>query len=117
MIRIHSIAIAFALLGAGVVSGQVPRPPGQVDGLGGARTTGQVRPPDNRRPRATAVALLGWKAAIRSDAFGAMPFVDAAAKIDAAGVAFIEAVSPHLDYHLGAADVARIKTRLAELGL
>ena len=109
-------AIALAILISSTAWGQVPTP-GQVDGLGGARTKTQTRPPDNRRPRGTAVALLGWKAGIRSDAFGAIPFSEAAAKIDAAGVAYVEAVSSNLDYTLGADDLAKTKTRLTELGL
>ena len=92
-------AIAIAILIATTASGQTPT---RVDGGGGPRTTAQVRPPDNRRPRGTAVALLGWKAGIRSDAFGAVPFSEAAARIDAAGVAFIEGVSTDLNYALGA---------------
>jgi hypothetical protein len=109
-------AIALAILISISVSGQVPTP-GQVDGRGGARTSAQTRPPDSRRPRGTAVALLGWKAGIRSDAFGAVPFSEADAKIDAAGVAFVEGVSTNLDYKLGANELAQIKQRLADLGL
>ena len=86
----HSIQVlALAIFISATVSGQTP-PPVKIDGTGGARTAKQTRPPDNRRPRGTAVALLGWKAGIRSDAFGAIPFSDAAARIDAAGVAFVE---------------------------
>ena len=84
-------AIALALFTAAPLASQIPTP-GQVDGTGGARTATQTRPPDSRRPRGTAVALLGWKAGIRSDAFGAITFSEAAAKIDAAGVAFVEGV-------------------------
>jgi type 1 glutamine amidotransferase len=107
-------AIALAILIAITVSGQTPA---RVDGTGGPRATSQTRPPDNRRPRGTAVTLLGWKAAIRSDAFGAVPFSEAAAKIDAAGVAFVEGVSANLDYRIGADALAAVKNRLAELGL
>jgi hypothetical protein len=97
-------------------SAQTQRPP-QIDGRGGTKATAQTRPPDNRRPRGTAVALLGWKAGIRSDAFGKIPFLEAAAKVDATGVAFIEGVSTNLDYNLGAEEIAKVKARLAELGL
>jgi type 1 glutamine amidotransferase len=107
-------AIALAILITTTVSGQTPA---RVDGSGGARATAQTRPPDNRRPRGTAVTLLGWKAGIRSDAFGAIPFSEAAAKIDAAGVAFVEGVSANLDYKLGGEELANVKNRLAELGL
>jgi hypothetical protein len=95
---------------------QTPAPP-KIDGTGGARTAKQTRPPDNRRPRGTAVGLLGWRAGIRSDAFGAMSFLDAAARVDASGVAFVEAVSTHLEYTLGADEIAGIKARLTDLGL
>ncbi len=114
-------AVGFALLAGVSTWGQTPQPsapaPPRVDGTGGARTTAQVRPPDNRRPRGTAVALLGWKAGVRSDAFGAIPFADAVARIDAAGVAFVEGVSTNLRYTLGADELAGVKSRLAELGL
>ena len=119
-------ALALAVLVTASVSGQTagqtpPAPrsptPGQIDGRGGPRATAQKRPPDNRRPRGTAVALLGWKAGIRSDAFGAVPFTEAASRIDAAGVAFIEAVSTNLNYTLASDELASIKTRLGELGL
>src|SRR5688572_13892929 len=110
--------IAFAVLVTASVSTQTPpQMPVKIDGTGGARTAKQTRPPDNRRPRGTAVALLGWRAGIRSDAFGAIPFLDAAAKIDAAGVAFIEAVGTNLDYKLSSDEVANIKARLTDLGL
>jgi uncharacterized protein len=123
-------ALALAILVTASVSGKTPNQapgqtpppaqpptPGQIDGRGGPRATAQKRPPDNRRPRGTAVALLGWKAGIRSDAFGTIPFTEAAARIDAAGVAFIEAVSANLDYTLGNEELATIKNRLGELGL
>jgi type 1 glutamine amidotransferase len=102
---------------ASVLAQTPPQAPPKIDGTGGARTAKQARPPDNRRPRGTAVGLLGWRAGIRSDAFGAIPFLDAAARIDAAGVAFIEAVSTNLDYTLGADEIANLKARLADLGL
>ena len=117
-------ALSFAMLMTAPAWSQTQSPapsqpptPGQVDGQGGPRATAQTRPPDNRRPRGTAVALLGWKAGIRSDAFGAVPFDEAAAKIDAAGVAFIEGVGTNLDYTLGAEQLAAVKTRLVQLGL
>jgi len=109
-------AIALAALVGTVVSGQTQAPP-RVDGGGGNRATAQTRPPDNRRPRGTAVGLLGWKAGIRADAFGAIPFAEAAARIDAAGVAFVEGVSTSPDYRLAAQQIANIKRRLDELGL
>src|SRR5829696_4092130 len=92
-------ALALAILITTSVSSQAPpQPPVKIDGTGGARTAKQTRPPDNRRPRGTAVGLLGWRAGIRSDAFGALPFLEAAARIDGEGVAFVEGVSTNLDY-------------------
>jgi len=113
-LRSLSQALALAICITVTASGQTP---GRVDGTGGARTTTQVRPPDSRRPAGTAVALLGWKAGIRSDAFGAMPFGDAAKKIDASGAAFVEGASANLDYRLSAGDLASLKSTLAELNL
>ena len=46
-----------------------------------------------------------------------IPFLDAAARIDAAGVAFVEAVSTNLDYKIGADEIANVKARLTDLGL
>jgi len=109
--------LALAILVTASVSTQTPQTPVKIDGTGGARTAKQTRPPDNRRPRGTAVGLLGWRAGIRSDAFGAVPFLDAAARIDAAGVAFVEAVSTNLDYRMSADEVANVKARLTDLGL
>jgi type 1 glutamine amidotransferase len=97
-------------------AGQTPAPV-RVDGGGGSRATAQTRPPDSRRPRGTAVTLLGWKAVVRSDAFGATSFLDAAAKIDAAGVAFVEGVSTNLDYTISTTEIAAIQDRLVQLGL
>ena len=110
--------LSLAVLVTTAASGQAPPAgPVKIDGGGGARTAKQTRPPDNRRPRGTAVGLLGWRAGIRSDAFGALPFLDAAARIDAAGIAFIEGSSANLDYKLGAEELAALKARLTDLGL
>ena len=68
-------AAALAVVALASLSAQAPpAAPVKIDGTGGARTAKQTRPPDNRRPRGTAVGLLGWRAGIRSDAFGAIPF-------------------------------------------
>ena len=113
-LRVQTIALAILVTTA--VAAQTP-PPGRVDGTGGAKTSAQTRPPDNRRPRGSAVGLLGWKAGMRSDAFGRIPFSEAAARIDAAGVAFVEGVSTNLDYTLSGQALAEVKDRLAQLGL
>ena len=113
-LRVQTIALAILVTTA--VAAQTP-PPGRVDGTGGAKTSAQTRPPDSRRPRGSAVGLLGWKAGMRSDAFGRIPFSEAAARIDAAGVAFVEGVSTNLDYTLSGQALAEVKDRLAQLGL
>jgi type 1 glutamine amidotransferase len=114
----HTLPVVFLTgLLVATMSAQTPQTPVKIDGTGGARTAKQTRPPDNRRPRGTAVGLLGWRAGIRSDAFGPMPFLDAAARIDAAGVAFVEAVSTNLDYKISPEEIANVKTRLTDLGL
>ncbi len=85
-----------------------------------------VRPPDQGFARASAVNLLGWRAGVRTDAFGPITFSEAAAKADAAGVAFVEGISTqqvsteirkNLDYNLTASDVDKVKARLNELRL
>ncbi len=85
-----------------------------------------VRPPDQRLARTSAVNLLGWRAGIRTDAFGPLTFFEAAGKADAAGMAFVEGVSTQqvspeisekLDYNLDAAGVDKVKARLNELRL
>ena len=110
-------AFLAGLVVASLSAQTAPQAPPKIDGTGGARTAKQTRPPDNRRPRGTAVGLLGWRVGVRSDAFGAMPFLDAAARIDAAGIAFVEAVSANLDYKMSPEEIANVKARLADLGL
>ena len=111
---IISRPLVLAALVTTTLAGQTPV---KIDGTGGPKTAKQTRPADNRRPRGTAVGLLGWKAGIRSDAFGSMPFLEAAARTDAAGIAFIEGVSTNLDYKMTEAQAAEIKARLTDLGL
>ena len=56
-------AAALAVVALASLSAQAPpAAPVKIDGTGGARTQKQTRPPDNRRPRGTAVGLLGWRA-------------------------------------------------------
>src|SRR5688572_15805543 len=117
MKQLLSLLVVAICLSAAAFAQTSAQTPAKIDGTGGARTAKQTRPPDNRRPRGTAVGLLGWRAGIRSDAFGAIPFLDAAARIDAAGVAFIEAVSTNLDYKMSVDELANIKVRLTDLGM
>jgi type 1 glutamine amidotransferase len=85
-----------------------------------------VRPSDSHRVRTATAGLLGWKAAIPANAFRNLTFMEAAARADSLGLAFIEGfsdqkVSPeipkNLDYHLSTAEAAAVKSRLAELKL
>jgi type 1 glutamine amidotransferase len=63
------------------------------------------------------VGLLGWKVGVRSDAFGAIPFAEAATKIDAAGFAYVEGSRANLDYTMTPEQLGALKQRLAELNL
>lgn len=75
------------------------------------------RPSDAKTIRGGAAGALGWRLAIPSSAFRQATFVDAAAKVDGLGVAFIEGSMPQLDYNMPAAELEKIKSRLAELRL
>jgi uncharacterized protein len=85
-----------------------------------------VRPADRGRMRTSANTILGWRLGVRADAFGSGTFSDAAMKTDAAGLSAIEGVSTqqvsaeipkHLDYHLTADEITKVKNRLDELRL
>lgn len=85
-----------------------------------------VRPPDQSLERTEAATLLGWRLGVRTDAFGPLTFSEAAARADAAGLAYVEGVSTqkvsaeipsNLDYNLTPADVEKVKARLNELRL
>jgi len=63
---------------------------------------------------------------VRTSAFGPLAFWEAAAKADAAGLAFVEGantqvisseISKNLDYNLSSDEVAKVKARLNELRL
>ncbi len=91
-----------------------------------AAPTKSIRPSDSRRVRTATTGLLGWKAAIAADAFHNLTFAEAAAKTDALGLSFIEGVSTqkvsaeipkNLDYNLSTAEVAAVKSRLADFKL
>ena len=95
----------------------------------GSQFTGpsvSVRPAAQSRARTQAETLLGWRVGVRTDAFGALTFSEAAAKADAGGIAMIEGVSAqkvsveiakNLDYNLTPAEVSKVKARLNELRL
>src|ERR1700678_2426142 len=76
-----------------------------------------IRPSDSRRVRTSVSGLLGWKAAIPADAFRNLTFMEAAAKADSLGLAFIEGFSEqkvsaeipkNLDYRLSSAEAAAV---------
>jgi hypothetical protein len=104
-----------------------PTPPSAGAGRGGFTGPSiSVRPLDDRFARTAAGTLLGWRVGVRTDAFGSLAFWDAAAKADAAGLAFVEGVSTQvvgseipkkLDYNLAPDEVAKVKVRLNELRL
>ena len=116
---------------------QTPRtpaqtPPNPAAGRAGGRGGGftgpsvSVRPADQGLARTTAGNILGWRVGVRTDAFGPLSFWDAAAKADAAGLAFVEGVSTqrvsseipkNLDDNLTPAEVEKVKARLNELRL
>src|SRR3954471_11247068 len=52
-----------------------------------------VRSPDQGKFRTTALTALGWRLGVRSDSLGAATFWEAAAKVDAAGLAFVEGIA------------------------
>jgi len=93
---------------------------------GGGPPSISVRPADSRQIRTATAHLLGFQVAVPAIAFRQLTFSDAAAKVDALGLAFIEGfstqkvsagISKSLDYNLTAAELAAVKNRLAELRL
>jgi hypothetical protein len=85
-----------------------------------------VRPADRGRLRTSATTILGWRLGVRTDAFGSITFSEAAKQADAAGLSAVEGVSTqqvsaeipkHLDYHLTADEVTKVKNWLDELRL
>jgi type 1 glutamine amidotransferase len=76
--------------------------------------------------RTAAADLLGWQVTVPSGAFGQLTFSEAAAKVDALGLAFIEGASTqivsaeipkYLDYHLTPDEITAVKNRLRALSL
>ena len=123
------MTVAGAMLGLAQVPAPVPGRAGRGAGRGGAqasvpasvsvRSTGPTI-------RASATSLLGWRVGVPASAFTQLTFSEAASKVDAVGVAFIEGfsgqkVSPeipkNLDYNLSPDELAKVKYRLGELRL
>jgi hypothetical protein len=112
--RVVIVSIAIAVMAA---SGQTP-------GRGGVPSI-SVRT-DSHTIRGTVAGLMGWRVGLAASAFGQLTFSDAAAKVDAAGLAFIVGSSEqkvsaeipkNLDYNLSADEIGKVRTRLAELRL
>ena len=85
-----------------------------------------TRPPDSHSIPGAATSLMGWRVGIPATAFRQLTFSDAAAKVDAAGLGFIEgssdqkvsaAIAKNLDYNLSADELAAVRHRLSELRL
>jgi type 1 glutamine amidotransferase len=83
-----------------------------------------VRPADSKRIPTSVTGLLGWRVATSGASFRQTGFLEAAAKTDALGLAYIEGFSTqkvsaeipkNLDYHLASAEVEAVKSRLADL--
>ena len=73
-----------------------------------------------------ATSLMGWRVGLPASAFRQLTFSDAAAKVDAAGLGFIEGssdqkvgagIAKNLDYNLSTDEIAAVRRRLAELRL
>ena len=118
---------AQALPAAGAPTNQAARGGGGRPGEGGFTGPSlSVRPSDQALGRTAAASLLGWQVGVRTDTFGPLVFSEAAARADAAGMAFVEGVSTqkvgsdipkNLDYNLTPAEVDKVKARLNELRL
>ena len=107
---------------AGVLIGSA-QTPGR--GRGGVQSI-STRPADSHSITGAAAGLMGWRVGLPANAFGQMTFSEAAAKVDAAGIGFIEGssgqkvsseIAKNLDYNLSAEETAAVRRRLAELRL
>ena len=85
-----------------------------------------TRPADSRSIQGAATGLMGWRVGLSGNAFRDLTFSEAAAKVDAAGLGFIEgssgqkvsaAIPKNLDYNLSADEIEAVRHRLAELRL
>src|SRR4051794_29913805 len=101
MRAICGIVIAGALIGSAQTPGR---------GRGGVESIA-TRPPDSHSIPGAATGLMGWRVGLPAAAFRQLTFSDAAAKVDAAGLGFIEgssdqkvsaAIAKNLDYNLSA---------------
>lgn len=124
--RARRVRTALVLLGAATLCAQAPTP----------QRTG---PPNDRPPisssvrledwalfRSAANAVLGWKVGAPAGSFRQLTFSDAAAKVDALGLAFVEGVSTQkfsneipkpLDYKLAEGEIEAVKARLRALNM
>lgn len=128
MINRKAICAAFLvnLTTAGVAFGQAPAPAPAVRGgaPGRAAAPPQTRAEWRVRNVAEVGSFLKWKVGAPADAFQGLSFFEAAVRLDALGLAYIEGsnqqwVSPevrkNLDYHLTPEEVTAIRNRLRRL--
>jgi type 1 glutamine amidotransferase len=123
---LYTLAVG-AIVGTVAVSISAQAPGGgRGRGPGAAAPTKSVRGSDSRRFRTSTEPILGWKIGIAASAFPELTFSDAAAKADAAGMAFIEGfsgqkvsaeIAKNLDYNLAPEELAAVRSRLLELHL
>lgn len=117
-----SLAVVGMVSLAGFLAGQ------QGGGRGGAGpvVSTSVRLENWGRLHLAAPGIIGWRVGVRSDAFGRLPFSEAAARIDALNVAFVEGfggqefsreIPKKLDYNLAPGELTAVKDRLRSLNL
>jgi type 1 glutamine amidotransferase len=118
------IAVAVCCTTAMLVVAQAPA------GRGGRGRGGppilSVRTNDSRHFRVAADAIMGWKVGISANVLGPVTFSEAAAKVDALGVANITgfsgqnvsaAIPKPLNFNLSPDELAAVRNRLTELRL
>src|SRR5713226_3160256 len=119
-------ALLISMTSAMVALGQAPVP--APAGRGGAPGRDDAPPTTRAEWRTRTIAQSGsflkWKVGAPADAFQGLSFLEAAVRLDAMGMAYIEGsnqqwVSPevrkNLDYNLTAQEVAAVRNRLRRL--
>jgi len=122
--RVICAALLMSITSAIVALGQAPAPVGRGAAPARAATPPQTRAEWRTRTIAQSGSFLKWKVGAPADAFQGLSFLEAAVRLDALGLAYIEGsnkqwVSPevrkNLDYNLTAEEVAAIRNRLRRL--
>ena len=116
-------AFLISMTSAIAASGQAPVPPGR----GAAPGRGTVPPTRAEwriRTMSEAGSFLKWKVGAPAEAFQGLSFLEAAVRLDAMGLEYIEGsnqqwvnpeVRKNLDYHLTAEEVTAVRNRLRRL--